>query len=764
VPTFETLQNFENARPTALKWSSVIGRIDHQLTNNHHLFLRYGWNRRQDVSQPFYGECCRAAGNAQGDSSSDYFDRRNIIAAISDTWVMNPRTVVDLRLGFYRYFDTDIDFGEGYDPAALGFPPSFTSSVSFFIFPRVLMTDVENLGTGEAPNRDATNSFDPIVSFSSSVGRHTVKYGFRGRISQVNAWAAGRANGQYRFDRTFTRGPDPTRTTVNAGHDFASFLLGTPTQGFADILASRTLINNYYGFYVQDDWKATDRLTLNLGLRLEHEDGVVERYDRGSGGFDFGATSPIESAVQANYAKNPIPELAAINVKGGLRFLGVDGASREHLNMPAITYSPRVGFAYRMKDWMVWRGGWGIFLAPNQVDNFSQDGFSLATQMVTSLDGNLTPFRTLSDPFPSGLSQPPGAARGLLTGLGQSLIAGAAEPNGVPRFRHAISQQFSMGFQFALPGQISLETSYVGNVSQRLTIAQTNVGSLVTRGRLVNDFPNEHLALKTRLNARVPNPFLGVITDPTSILSQPTITVQQLLRPYPQFLTLTQSALPLGRSHYDSFQLNLSRRFIDGFYLGTSYTFSKYMDGTWYLNPNDAKPESVISDLDRPHRVVFTGLYELPIGRGKPFLSTAHPVIRHVLGDWQLNWIVQFQSGQALGFPGAERTGKSDNDPGDIFEWFDKTQFVPQEPFTLRRTSTRLADLRGPGIKKWDFTVVRHFPITERVKFNFRAMFFNAWNTPHFGNPNTTVTSTSFGRITSATLSREIQLAGRLSF
>jgi hypothetical protein len=161
---------------------------------------------------------------------------------------------------------------------------------------------------------------------------------------------------------------------------------------------------------------------------------------------------------------------------------------------------------------------------------------------------------------------------------------------------------------------------------------------------------------------------------------------------------------------------------------------------------------------------VFQGIYEVPIGKGKPFLSTAPAVVRHILSDWQLNWFTTFQTGAPLGFDGAERVGTSDNNPHTIYQWFDTSQFVPQEPFTLRYLSSRLADLRGPGVKKWDFTVVRHFPITERIDFNLRALFLNAFNTTHFNNPNTNVTSSSFGTITSSSVSREIQIAARVTF
>jgi hypothetical protein len=313
-----------------------------------------------------------------------------------------------------------------------------------------------------------------------------------------------------------------------------------------------------------------------------------------------------------------------------------------------------------------------------------------------------------------------------------------------------------MGFQFALPGQFSVETSYVGNISQRLTLT-----------RNINQFPDQFLSLGNRLNARVANPFEGVITDRTSALSQPTTTVSQLLRPYPHFTGLTQSTLPFGRAHYDSLQINVVRRMSQGLYFGAAYTASKFLESTSYLNANDAKPEKVISDTDRPQRLAIHGIYDLPVGRAKRFLGSANPVLQRIAGGWQLNWVVTFQSMNALSFGGAERVRRSDNNPRTIIRWFDPSQFVPQEPFTLRRTSSRIADLRADGIKKWDLTLVKKIPINERVNLDFRAEFYNAWNTTMFAGPNTTVTSASFGRVT-GTLSgggpREIQLAGRVNF
>jgi hypothetical protein len=148
-------------------------------------------------------------------------------------------------------------------------------------------------------------------------------------------------------------------------------------------------------------------------------------------------------------------------------------------------------------------------------------------------------------------------------------------------------------------------------------------------------------------------------------------------------------------------------------------------------------------------------------------LNSTNPVVRHVAGGWQLNWVITYQSMQALAFSGAERIRKSDNNPHTIDQWFDVTQFVVQEPFTLRALSSLVPDLRAAGLKKWDLTVMKKVRLTERVDMDFRAEFYNAWNTTHFGAPNTTVTSASFGHITGTLAGggpREIQLAMRLSF
>lgn len=756
TPSSGSLQNFETPRISGRRWASLASRVDHQINLNHSLFFRYGWNHRRDPSSAFYGEsCCRPAGNPTG--GQDEFERGNIGAGIGYTWVVSPRMVFDARMGFTRYFDANIMYGEGFDIRTLGFPDVFARSIVFPTFPRFAMldADVENLGAGRVSSRTYNNVYNPQVNFHYTLNRHALKWGYRYMVSQQNQFNPNRSAGIFNFGRAFTQGPDPTRVSPNAGHDFASFLLGLPNSGSTDINASPALEAKYHAVYFHDDWKATSRLTFNLGLRAEHENGATDRFNRGNAGLDLNVASPTEALAKANYARAPIPELPELNVKGGLRFLATDSTPREHLNMPAVTWAPRFGYAYRVTNWMVARGGYGIFYIPNIISNYRLDGFSLATSMVTSLDNNLTPFNSLRNPFPSGLVRPSGAAGGLSTGVGQSITAGrASQSNFLPDYRHGLNQQFSQGFQIVLPGNLSIQASYVGSLAQRLTVT-----------RNINQYPDRFLPLQTRLNARVPNPFFGVVTDPTSSLSQSTITVSQLLRPFPQYTGVTQSSLPYGRSWYHSLQLEISKRFVNGLYFGVSYTNSKLMEATSYLNPNDAGVEKVISDSDRPQRLVTHGLYELPFGPGRKFLASSNPFLRRLVGNWQFNWVVTFQSGAPLEFSNAERAFRSDKNPYSVDQYFDPIQFLPQQPFTLRAFSSRTADLRAPGINKWDITVQKSVAVREGMNFKVQAELYNAFNRTHLGTPNTTVTSTSFGRITGTFLGpREIQLSGRFTF
>jgi hypothetical protein len=757
VPAPGTLQNFVgigvSSGVSTRGWNSVISRVDQRINDAQSLFFRFGWNHRTDTTNPFYG--IPGADSILGDA--DGFFRGNFGGAMGYTWTVTSRTVLDARIGITRYGEGNLENTLGMDLTTLGFPASFAKSTPYPLFPSIRTNDGDfsDLGGGNTPSRRYINELNPEVNVHSIFGRHAVKYGFNFIGTQDNNFSSGRSGGIFTFGRVFTQGPDPTVSSSLSGNDFASYLLGTPTTGTVDFNAVPAETVKYFGFYVHDDWKVSDRLTLNLGIRFEHEGPITERFNRGNSGFDPNATNPLNAKAAANYAANPVPQLAQLNVRGGLGFLGAN-APDGYLSGPAMYYEPRFGVAYRISSHMVWRGGYGIFIAPNNDSGFQSNGFSLTTQMITSLDNNLTPFNRLSNPFPSGVTTPAGASGGLLTAVGKSITAGIAPLGSVPSFKDALNQQFSTGLQFLLPSQVTLETSYVGNNVQHLAV-----------NRNINSYPTADLALGNLLNSKVANPFYGVITDTTSSLSQSTIPLSQLLAPFPEFTGVTQSSLPLGRSHYNSLQVMANKRFSQGMTLSAAFTFSKYMTNTSYHNINDAAPESVIDSADRPKNLVISGLYELPFGNGKRFLSGGNGIVRRLVGGWELGWIGTYTSGQALSFSGAERVSSSSNNPQTVLKWFDTSQFTPQAPFTVQHTSSRIADIRGPGLGMWHVTLAKDTAIRENIKIRLEAQAFNFLNTPFFGNPNTTVTSASFGQITglySGSASRNVQVAARVSF
>jgi hypothetical protein len=766
IPAPGTLQNFVGDGVTSgvstRSWNSLVSRVDHRINDVQSLFFRFGWNHRTDTTKPYYG--IPGADTVLGDA--DGFFRGNFAGAVGYTWTITSNTVLDIRAGVTRYGEGNIEDTLGMDLTTLGFPASFAKSTPYPLFPTVTMGtgDAQSLGGGNTPSRRYINQLNPEANVHSVYGRHALKYGMNFIGVQDNNFSSARSGGSFSFNRSFTQGPDPTVSNSLAGYDVASFVLGMPGTGFVDFNAVPATTVKYIGLYAQDDWKVSRRLTLNLGMRIEHEGPITERFNRGNSGFDPNAASPLNASAAANFIANTLPQLkqlnvtqlTQLNVKGGLGFLGVNNSPTGYLAVPSLYYEPRFGFAYRISNRIVWRGGYGLFIAPNNNSNFQTNGFSLQTQMVTSLDNNLTSFNKLSNPFPAGVALPPGASGGLLTAVGKSINGGVATLGSVPSFKDAMNQQFSTGFQFVLPGQVSLETSYVGNNVQHLAIT-----------RNINQYPTADLALGNLLNSKVANPFYGVITDTTSSLSQSTVALSQLLQPFPQYTGVTQSSLPLGRSHYNAFQTMFGKRTSKGLTLTAAFTFSKYMTKTAYHNMNDASPESVIDSADRPKNFVVSGLYELPFGPGKSFLASSGPLVKRLVGGWELGWMGTYTSGAALSFSGAERVSTSNNDPHNVLQWFDTRQFISQAPFTLQQTSSRIADIRGPGLGMWNVTLAKSTAITERFKFKLEAQAFNFLNTPFMGNPNTSVTSTSFGQITglySGSASRNIQVAARVSF
>jgi len=333
--------------------------------------------------------------------------------------------------------------------------------------------------------------------------------------------------------------------------------------------------------------------------------------------------------------------------------------------------------------------------------------------------------------------------------------------------------QWNLTIQRELPGAVLLETAYVGNGGRQ----QSRGGE---GGFTLNQVHPSYLSLGNQLNQQVANPFFG--RGLGGVLANPTIARSQLLRPYPQFTDVLPLFSNGGNTSYHALQVSFSKRFARGVTFEGNYTFSKTMaSGESHMDSYDIGLSRSVADIHIPHRFVFSGVYELPFGKGRRYLSGSNPVSQILLGGWQVNGILTLQSGSPLSIGAtnniglytmaarANNNGRSGKKSGDIRDrfnaYFDQSVFAQPAPFTFGNLGTRVPDILSPGVNNLDLSLFKVFPLSERFNLQFRAEAFNAFNRVQFGGPNTTVTSGSFGFVTSqANSPRQMQFGLKLVF
>lgn len=582
--------------------------------------------------------------------------------------------------------------------------------------------------------------------------------------------------GQFVFDTTWTRGPNNTSQGApnNLGQSVAALLLGLPTSGGIWRPASYAEQSTAWGFFLQDDWKFTPRLTLNLGLRWEFETALEERYDRSIRGFDPNAAISFASQAQAAYALNPVTQRPASDflVRGGLTFAGINGQPSGLYQTPKVNLMPRFGFAYQLDSRTVVRGGYGIFYGflGQRRSDVVQTGFSRQTDFQFTTNSYLSPAATLSNPLPSGQLFP---ILGSSLGAETNIDASNTFFNDAPRMPYM--QRWQMGVQRQLPGNFLVELSYVGNRGTRIEITR-NLNAIS------NDLLSRELlpgaamtATNNYLSGNLPNPFRGL--TPVSAPNLNTAANRSrsaLLRPFPHFGDLNTTTNQ-GYSWYHSMQAQFERRFSKGFTIQGSYTFSKFMEAAAYLNAADALPVETISDFDVPHRFVSSGIWELPFGKGRAVGNNMHPVANAILGGWQLSAIYTFQSGTPLSwgnipFAGNINDVKVDNPTRE--RWFNTDAgFIKSAVLqsNVRYFPFRFPFLRAMGVNNWDSSLIKNTRFGHDGRFNaqFKAEFLNTLNRTQLPAPNTDPRNVLFGESRAsnqANYPRRIQLTAKFIF
>lgn len=762
------------------KYYNLTARVDQNLGDRQRFFVRYSTYTRNSTYNNYFN-------NAFVGTQFWFYSKT---AVFDHVYTLSPTMVLNSRYSYNRFIrGSDAPASaEGFDPTQLGFSALFKSQIpeSILRFPRINLTGyISNGSTGE--NRP-TNNHTVASTLTKSAGKHSIRTGFEYRVyQQADGFFSNAQSGQFTFGSTWTRGPlDNSATSPGSiGQSVAGLLLGLPDSANIARTADYIEQSGSWGMFVQDDFKVSPRLTVNLGVRYEFETPLHERFNRSTLGFDTTYVQPISAAAQAAYAtiypniSGGFPQLpvSALVLRGGMTFEGLNGNSAGLYNTPKDVFMPRVGLAYQLGSKSTLRTGFGMFggFLGQRRGDVQQNGFSQTTNMVLTNDNGLHFLTTLSNPFPNGISEPVGAAAGLQTYLGQGFTYFNQNP------KLPVTMRWEIGIQNQFKGFL-VETNYVGSKTNHIEITR-NINTLPRQ--YLSTLPVRDDTYNNLLTASITNPLYNLVPGNTQgIYTGTTTSRQTLLSPFPAFgSSAINSTENTGYSWYHSFQFSATKRFSKGYTVIGSYTFSKWQQAVNLLNASDPAPIREISDSDAPHRVNISSVWSLPFGKGRAMLSNANPVVSRIVGGWEVSGIWSIQSGFALPWGNVIYYGN----PSDIMlpldqrspeHWFNVNNFETASAKQLlgnqvRTWPFRFSTMRGPRQNNVDLALIKNTRISEGKNIEFRAEALNAANHPFFPNPNMTVTTaqsikdTGFGQISASTQSnyaRRLQLTLRYTF
>lgn len=752
VTNLNNLVNGPGSRKFSDLFANWVVRGDYLVSPETSLFARYSRNKLTEARGFIYSTT--NAVNPFDTTKNSQYNRENHNATLQFTHTLNAKMTFDLRAGFERFLLRNGAFqGLKYGLPKLGFSETFAGQVPDNI-PVMNMAGYGGAGAqpqGVSPISQG-NAFQGLLYMQA--GRHTLRMGGEIYLNRVYSIDPGFSSGNFTFNTIFT-GSDPNAANSFSGSSIASFLLGAAQSGSVDVNTSSARQQMLNSLFVQDDIHVSDRLTLNAGLRWDVMTPMTDRHNAIARGFDYDATSPLS--------------VPGLTLKGGLIYAGVNGAPRGIFNPDWNNFGPRVGAAYRVNEKTVLRGGYGLVYSQTFDDPGNAPGFSQQTAMVTSVVTGI-PLNTLENPFPNGIQKPVGSALGLSANLGQNLTF--ADPNR----RTPWTQQYSVEVQRELPGQMLFSLGYVGSHTSLLGVT-----------RSINEVSASDLAKGTAyLSASVQNPFAGLL--PGTSLNAATVQRRQLLRPYPQFLSISRMAESKGGSSYNGMQALLQKRMSNGASATLSYTYSKTLGQTSFANPQDAAPEKVVAAWDVAHSIQINAVYNFPFGRGQRWGGDSPAVVRALISGWRISGLARIQSGMPLTTPtGVIPTGASAKlENPSLTRWFntctrlstgalqncqpgESPVWVTRPSDTLQSWSTRLSYVRNPPIRNLDASLMQVTPIREGLTFTLRADFLNLTNTPQwYKGPVTDATNSNFGAIAGTTdqsnLPRVIQIVGKFNF
>jgi Carboxypeptidase regulatory-like domain len=686
-------------------------RVDQTISANNKVFVRYSFIKYDELNPNAFPALGFTPMTSQG---------QNVVGAWIST--IRPNLINEARFSYMpnslnlQAFLQGMDF---YAKAGItGFEDTGHRPGDVGSFPDFAWSGYSSASGSTFDQRPKTQDLK-LWSWSDNVtwvkGRHILKFGVQGKYWLPLFTDSGTYEGQWTFNGSMTQNPASPGGTGDA---FADYMLGIPYSVGrsypADVFGGYA---TFWHFYVQDDFKVSDRLTLNIGGRYEFSPWLTG-YKGQVGTFLPGLAKPIVvGAVNLN-AQFAAP--TAYNLFGSM----IQSCPQAGLPL-SCTYNddkqwgPRFGFAYRpFGIETVVRGGYGIFYEPESSTN--RVNHNMVPYQLNETVFNTNGTRNFANYF---VGEPIGSA-----GTNPTLAGGLTHMN------QGYDQHWSFGVQQELGHNTALSVDYVGNRGVNLYV-----------GDPINDPPAGPGAVQAR-------------------------------RPYPVFGAITYNAQDAS-SIYNALQVKYEKRTGAGLWFLISYTYSNSI--TTQVTPaagGDYAYQRALSSFNIPQNFTASVGYELPVGRGKPFLSNANSFVNALLGGWQMQGILVLHSGlpftptisrdvsnTGIGGQLPNRIGSGVLSNPTVADWFDKTAFVVPANYTYGNSGSYI--LRADQFKNLDFSLFKQFTITERVRLQFRAEAFNLTNSPTFNPPGTTIDTASGGVVTSTLSSpRNIQFGLKLNF
>lgn len=751
-------RNYKNTFPRIYEYYNWSDRVDWNVNDAWKVFGRFS-RLHTNVASP------NPSGTPAGSTGGS--ERNSLTAAGDAVWTINPRIVFNIRGSYNKPVDRFIDpvaEVKDYENFWPGNPwfQSYGSRIPQQYYPGVA---VGGSGFGRGSYWYSAPDFWNMQSkVSMQMGRHYVKVGGEFRRFRGNSGFFQPI--QFRFGPQHTADTFINPDTRVRGHEWATALLGVlsdDTRARVDVLYAAR--NNFYGFYVQDDFKISQKWTLNIGLRYEYDTPIVDTTNRLSRYLDL--NNPIPEFQGANAPQLPAEVMAirrtAPQYNGAWVF--TDEKNRQAYNAPKNLFMPRVGLAYRLNDKTAIRMGYSRYTIPQSVNNngginlndtIPYNGYDNESFPLSVLEG--VPRAYFRDPFPSGsnpLNPPTEKTLGRYTNLGSTAGTTWFNQNAGASW----NDRFSFSYQTQTISQIVLDLTYFVSIgTNHYTTRNVNLAD-----------PRFGFESKAATTASVANPFFGILTRdkfPGALRNQQRIAVNELLRPYPQYGNLTEWFWPGVARRYQSFQVKAQRPFTNGFNFLMGYNYHRSGADEYYDGQDVFLNNFTFQDQPDPrHKFNIAGIYDLPFGKGRPYLSGMNKFTDAVLGGWQLSGIYTYISGRILRFGGLQVSGDPRLENPTQSEWFRRDVFAILPAFTRRSNPLQYSNVVGPRVSSIDMTVMKEHKLTERVGLEIRLEAYNMLNNFFAADPSTDRNSSLFGRIANQRATffgRQVQYTARL--